>query len=165
MKKKINIVISWLLVISVLIIIFYFSSQNTKKSESVSNNIIDNTIGGVNNGEVLDKLETKYSKDTLTIFFRNLAHLIEYAALGFFMFNALFQSFKTKKRYIFLISLASIIVIGSIDEIVQGFSDRNSNLVDVGIDTTGGFIGIVGMVCFYYTILFIRNKFFKKAAN
>ena len=55
-----------------------------------------------------------------------------------------------------------IILVGTIDEIVQSFSDRNANIIDVGIDTTGGFFGITGMICFYYIILFIKNKFIKK---
>ena len=158
MKKKINIVVSWLFVACILTIIFYFSSQNSKKSESVSNSIINGTIGGVNNGEVLDKLENKYSKDLISAFFRNIGHLIEYAALGFFMYNAMFQSFKKKKIFIFIFSIFSIITIGAIDEIVQSFSDRNSNIIDVCIDTAGGFIGIIGMICIYYLFDHFKNR-------
>ena len=161
MKRKINIIFSWLLVVCVITMIFYFSSQNATKSENVSNTIIDGTIGGINNGQVLDKLEQKYTRDLLSVFIRNLGHLFEYAVLGFFMYNAVFITFKKKKNFTFIICIISFIFIGSLDEFIQSFSDRNGNFIDVCIDTAGGIIGSVGMMIFYYFIKLVKDAFYK----
>ena len=105
MKNKIKIIISWIVVALIVIAIFTLSSQDSKKSASVSDDFINNTIGSVNNGELLENLENKYTYDVLSGFIRNLGHLFEYAVLGFFTYNAIYLSVKKRKLIKFIFSI------------------------------------------------------------
>ena len=57
MKRTINIIVSWLLAACIVLLILYFSLQNSTQSSNLSSGVIDSTIGEIGNGEVLDKLK------------------------------------------------------------------------------------------------------------
>ncbi len=160
MKKtnKFAIIVSWILVIGIILLIFYFSSQNVKDSNNTSDNFISNTIGGINNGEVLDNLESKYTHDNLSQFIRNMAHFFEYSLLGLALFNALYLTLAKRKYVHWIISLISALVIAIIDEIHQGFVGRNSNALDVCIDFLGALLGASLLFVLYHLIEKHKNK-------
>lgn len=161
MKNKIKIIISWIVVALIVIAIFVLSSQDSKKSASVSDGFINNTIGSVNNGELLENLENKYTYDVLSGFIRNLGHLFEYAVLGFFTYNAIYLSVKKRKLIKFIFSIIFVVIIASLDELYQGLSDRVASFKDVGIDTIGGICGIIGMMFCFFVIKLIKQEFIK----
>ena len=161
MKNKIKIIISWIVVALIVIAIFVLSSQDSKKSASVSDGFINNTIGSVNNGELLENLENKYTYDVLSGFIRNLGHLFEYAVLGFFTYNAIYLSVKNRKLIKFIFSIIFVVIIASLDELYQGLSDRVASFKDVGIDTIGGICGIIGMMFCFFVIKLFKQEFFK----
>lgn len=164
MKKtnKLILITSWLLVIGAILVIFYFSSQNVKASNDTSDNFISNTIGGIGNGEVLENLENKYTRDSLSQFIRNMAHFFEYSILGIVLFNALYLTLD-KKRYIhWIISLVGALIIATSDEIYQGFVGRDSSIIDVGVDTLGALLGASFLLILYYLIEKFKNKRIKQ---
>lgn len=161
MKNKIKIIISWIVVALIVVAIFTLSSQDSKKSASVSDGFINNTIGSVNNGELLENLENKYTYDVLSGFIRNLGHLFEYTVLGFFTYNAIYLSVKKRKLIKFIFSIIFVVIIASLDELYQGLSDRVASYKDVGIDTIGGICGIIGMMFCFFVIKLIKQEFFK----
>ena len=165
MKKtnKLLIILSWILVILILIMIFNFSSQDSSTSNKVTEDFIQDTIGGIGGGEVLEKIEKTYSWDDFVVFIRKIGHSLEYAALGFSLFNALYLTFNLKKYLLLFITIGSTFVVAGCDEIYQSFSDRHGNFWDVCLDTVGAFVGaliILGM----YTLLerIIKKRKLKK---
>ena len=158
MKRTINIIVSWLLVACIVLLILYFSLQNSTQSSNLSSGVIDGTIGEIGNGEVLDKLKEKYTSDLLSGFIRKIGHLIEYGALGFFLYNAIKISTSKKKTLIFAICVISFIFMGSLDEFIQSLSDRNGNIKDVLIDICGGIIGVLCMMFLHHIINKIKYK-------
>ena len=133
MKKtnKLLIILSWILVILILIMIFNFSSQDSSTSNKVTEDFIQDTIGGIGGGEVLEKIEKTYSWDDFVVFIRKIGHFLEYAAVGFSLFNALYLTFNLKKYSLFFITIGSTFVVAGCDEIYQSFSDRHGNFWDV----------------------------------
>lgn len=161
MKSKLKIFLSWLFVIIVIIVIFSFSSQNADKSTSVSDGFIDNTLGSINNGQFLEKLENKYSYNTVSGYVRKLGHVFEYSVLGLFAYNAFNITFRKKRLVTIIYTTLFISFVAGLDELYQGLSDRTSSIKDVGIDTLGGIIGIFGMIFFYFVINLIKLEFDK----
>lgn len=107
-KKSLN----WLFVFLWLLVIFWFSTQPSLKSD----------------------LPTLW--DTI---FRKIAHMSEYFVLTYFFFQAIRDYISKNKRALFA-SLIFGIIIASLDEFYQTFiTGRTGSIIDVGIDTIGVF--------------------------
>ncbi len=75
---------------------------------------------------------------------RKLAHVTEYFALGLLLYRAIhgqFESLKLSHGIIYSLIIVLFCALG--DEYHQSFvATRTSSIVDVGIDTFGGFLGL-----------------------
>ena len=127
-------------------VIFCFSNQEADLSTRMSDGFIERTIGTVYkffdsdvSDDKLDLIKDKYSHPV-----RKMAHFTIYLILGLLVFN-----------YFRVIDISTIIcfIYACSDEIHQLFvAGRSCEFLDVMIDTTGSFIGIM---LFY----FIYRKF------
>lgn len=153
MKK----IIYSILFILMLIIIFMFSSQNGEESLNLTINGIDKVVNITNNKENIvdsnktsnnetniNKKENKESLiDKLIKPVRKSAHFIEFMILGIIT-SLLLKSFKIKNIYLILIALLFCFIYACTDEIHQLFViGRTSSFIDVLIDTSGSFTGIM----------------------
>lgn len=155
MKK----IIYSILFILMLIIIFMFSSQNGEESLNLTINGIDKVVNITNNKENIEnnnknnitnnetninKKENKESLiDKLIKPVRKSAHFIEFMILGIIT-SLLLKSFKIKNIYLIIISLLFCFIYACTDEIHQLFViGRTSSFIDVLIDTSGSFTGIM----------------------
>ena len=77
---------------------------------------------------------------------RKMAHVAEFAALAVVLW--LLREGSDKKRSGFTLGLA--VLVGAIDETLQIFSHRGSQLRDVAIDAVGALLGIVVMLLVAY---------------
>ena len=118
--------------ILVCIVIFLFSNQAGEESSKISNDLI----------------------------VRKMGHFSEYMILGFFSFSYLSNLFVKSSEFkdcrkTAITSLAFSVVYASSDEFHQTFVEgRDGNIVDVLIDGSGAFTGII-LSCMLY---FFRQK-------
>lgn len=149
MKKKIIKLFFFILLLLNLFLIFYMSFQNGEDSTNISSGFIDNTIGSINNGEVLDYLENKYTYDGIHAFFRKSAHFLEFFLLGFILsINLLINNKYSSKSILYII--VTIYIIATYDELFQGLNNRGVNFYDTLIDLLGG---LISTFLFYLIIL------------
>lgn len=153
--KTLKIIVSWLMVIATMLIIYSFSGETAQESTETSGGII----------EAILKLFLPNEKVTVDLIaklqhpIRKLAHFSIFALLGFTLANAFKITFKIKNIFNYLLSLASIIIYASTDELHQGFVDgRGPSFKDVLIDSFGGLTGIL----LFALMLFIFNKLITK---
>jgi len=149
MKKIINLT----LLIIWMIVIFLFSSADSKKSIATSDKVIDTgiTITESISGNKTSSESKEKTIDDLTVVVRKFAHFTEYVILGILMINCL-KDYNLKK--VILISIVLCILYASSDEIHQYFVGRTSSIFDVCIDSIGSLTGIFT----YKKIKFLSNK-------
>ena len=83
---------------------------------------------------ILDWFHINIDMDTLSLIIRKIAHFLEFFALGF----SIAKGWGMK----FFIHLSIILLIASLDESIQLFSNgRAFSVIDIGIDTCGGITG------------------------
>ncbi len=136
-KVKRNKIISWVLLISWMIVIFIFSNQTGDDSSSKSKFVIYlfNLMG-------LD-LESKFG-DMATFIVRKGAHMTEYFILYLFIYNVIRHYFSLRKRL--FLSLIFVFLYACTDEFHQLFiPGRAGAFKDVLIDTGGGMIALILM--------------------
>lgn len=149
MKQKIIICLSWITVISTMLMIFALSMQNAQTSSETSKSQIEvilNAIIGKEN--VTEELVASFQ-----VPMRKLAHFGVYMLLGFCLTNAFNVSFKLK--FVF-ISIFCGIAYSFFDEFfIQNISaGRGPSIIDVLIDSSGVAIGF-GL---YFLVLLINKK-------
>ena len=153
--KTLKIIVSWLMVIATMLIIYSFSGETAQESTETSGGII----------EAILKLFLPNEKVTVDLIarlqhpIRKLAHFSIFALLGFSLANAFKITFKIKLIFNYLLSLASVIIYASTDELHQGLIDgRGPSFKDVLIDSFGGLTGIL----VFALMLFIFSKLITK---
>lgn len=164
-KRKITVIISWLLVILWMCVIFWFSSMDTtesnNKSQKTINKAIETTIDTTNKIGITDKHPTEEKKTEvvkdLNMPLRKAMHASVYLILAILVMNALIVS-----NFKFLISLILGLIIcfgyACSDEYHQTFVGRTGQFSDVLIDTAGSVVGS----CFYGIGYLIYKKYRKK---
>ncbi|MBQ3149998.1 MAG: VanZ family protein [Clostridia bacterium] len=137
MKKRAVITLSWLLVIACMMTIFLLSSQTGENSAELS----DTVMGPV--GRLITFL---FGEEGHNIF-RKFAHFFEFAGLSFLLYNAFFQTKKSKKMSPYIPFFTSVIYAVS-DEVHQLFVDgRACRIFDIGVDTLGIVTGLAVFYC------------------
>ena len=127
-----------ILLISWMIIIFCFSNQNGVKSQGLSDNIINRVIDISNSN--MTKGDRKKIVSNVSFMVRKLAHFTEYLILGILIYLVLSVYGVSK---ILLFSILFVFIYACSDEIHQLFSfGRSAKVLDVFIDSIGGFSGI-----------------------
>lgn len=120
-------------------VIFAFSSSNGEESLEQSDEVIIKVV------DVVKSDATKEEKEVIvedyTFIVRKCAHFFEYLVLGVLTYN-LFVLICKKK--LILICLIFCFSYATSDEFHQYYvSERDGNIKDVLIDTTGSFMGIL----------------------
>ncbi len=142
--KTIYLIFSWLLVFVVLIFIFSLSAQDAEESKELSDSFVSKT---------LQFLEVYIDGELL----RKIAHMLEFTALSFTLYNGIFITWETKKTPIISLVLTVVCAIG--DEIHQIFvPGRAFQFSDILIDSAGAVIGIIGYLILYKIYLFIKGR-------
>ena len=142
-KKK---VLSWVLLISWLLIIFLFSNQTGSESASVSNGVLK---------IIEDITHIPLTSDLASFVIRKLAHFTEYAILGILCANLLKTYQKLTYKNLIWIFLCCALYAAS-DEFHQMFvGGRAPRLLDVAIDSCGSAVGILS---YFQIFLFQKNK-------
>jgi VanZ family protein len=138
-------------------VIFSVSNQEADDSTLLSDGFIENTIGNVYkviDNDVTDDnlilIKKKYSHPV-----RKMAHFTIYLILGLFVFNF----FKLFNFNAVVCSLLLCFLYACSDEVHQLFvMGRSCEFLDVLIDTTGSFIGIM-IYNFFYKKLIVNRVF------
>lgn len=147
-RRKLYVIISWVLVAAVMIFIFLMSSANGEKSSDMSNSL-------------LMKIIELTGLDISSHFIRKAAHFSEFAALSFLLSNAVFATFNTKKAPVIAFPLACVYAVT--DELHQLFSDgRACSVKDMLIDSSGA---LLGAIIFSLIILIYIKKIERKNDN
>ena len=97
---------------------------------------------------LLEFLFPNSTEETLIIYhgyIRKLAHLTEYAILAFWASRAFWNSsIKFLQTYWFIVSLALVFLVASVDEYNQSFNPlRTGSFYDVLLDVSGGLLMII----------------------
>lgn len=142
-NKKIYISVSAVLLISVMVLIFCLSAQNSAESTETSGfftELIASVFGKAVNEEII----------------RTLAHFCEFAVLGFLVSNLIF-SLKEQLKPLTCIVLSW--AYAWTDEIHQIFVDgRAFQLIDLTVDLGGIVLGTAMFGCFMLLFKKINNK-------
>ena len=129
-------VIAWLLFVSWLILIFYFSNQPGSISSDLSNNVLKTILNNlaISNFTVLAGI------------LRKLAHFSEYFILSFLTLN-LVKQYKVVSPYDFVLVMFFCFFYASSDEFHQLFiENRMASFLDVLLDYSGSllYLTIIG---------------------
>lgn len=146
-KRKITLIISWLLAGVCMAIIFSLSHQPSTESAELSTNVM-NLVG---------RIFTKFVEAIGHDNFRSLAHALEYCGLALLLFNAYYHTFLKPCA---LLSFASSVVYSLADEIHQIFIEgRAFQLVDLAIDAVGSLAGVAaGYIIYLFITKHLRGK-------
>lgn len=150
-KTILRIVFSWLLVLALCVGIFLLSAQNAEQSANLSANAVT----------PLFRLLTRMFGENGHVILRKIAHFSQFALLSFLLYNAFYQTRKTKRLSPVLPLLCGVLYAVS-DEVHQIFvPGRACMLMDMGIDSLGCLLGIL---CFFLLVRILsvigkkRNK-------
>lgn len=143
-KRKIYVVISWILVVICMGIIFSLSAQTGEESSELSDSFVR---------KILEMLGLTVDES----FMRSLAHCLEFMGLSVLIFNAVYATFETKITSV--IAFFGTVLYAITDEIHQIFvPDRAFQLSDILIDSTGALIGAVASLIILKIILLIKER-------
>lgn len=136
-------IIMWILVLSWMGLIFFFSSQPADESSTVSRGFVYEVIKFFDFSHKLPDSKIMKTAEDINGIIRKVAHFSIYAVLGFLLFYLIHEY--TAKKYIILSSSPIIALIYAIsDEFHQTFIDgRSGEIRDVLIDTSGAITGII----------------------
>lgn len=143
-KKNVKKIIYGIFVLIWMIIVFSFSNQNGKVSQS-SSDIITNSIVKICDDYFGINLQNNITDISFVV--RKLAHFSIYFMGGILIYNFL-NAFSIKKKYIIIFSIVWGVIYAMTDEMHQFFIDgRAAQIRDVIIDSCGLIVAI-----------FARNK-------
>lgn len=158
-KIKIYKIISWLLVITWMIVIFLFSNQVGDDSKVTSGNTIRKIITFFYHD--ISEVRLEEITEALQPFTRKLAHFTIYTIGGIVLYN-LNNTYKSERKNKILYSIIPGVMYATTDEIHQYFvPGRSCRIFDVFIDSLGVITGIL----IYLLILAIIKKVGRKEGN
>lgn len=161
-KKKIKITITIVAAIMLLFTytaIFLFSSSDGDTSGELSRRVTGAIISFAERVIGIDlpwnNTETVVIVDVAESPVRKLAHVIEYAIVGFLSYSIILCWRKSRKKSMVL-GVVIVVVSAAADEFHQYFvPGRFGSPIDVAIDTLGG---IIGMAIIYMIYKMFRKK-------
>ncbi len=169
-KDKKQIIMLWtargiliVLIIFWMVTIFGFSAENGEQSQSLSDRITIQVVHIMKpDYDLLSVKEQEIYFNQVSFYVRKTGHFGEYGILGF-LWICFLMTFK-RVRYFFrqgtiplLLATTVCMIYAMSDEIHQGFVDgRSPKVLDVIIDTAGGFFGALFLLLIW--LLFDRRK-------
>ena len=143
-RRKIYIIISWLLVVACMCFIFWMSGFNATESSGMSDSIIR-------------KILAVFGEEFSSFVVRKAAHMLEFCGLAMALFNAIHITFNKKATPI--IAFACTVLYAVTDEIHQLFVEgRACRIFDVFVDSFGAVIGIIISVIILKIIISIKKR-------
>lgn len=130
-----------MLIICITIIgfIFYNSSQSGASSNDRSRGVMQKII----ESDYISSSFHGVNKDKLNKLFRKCAHVAEYCLLAFIL-SVVFKILKVNNGKYTIHILFTVLLVAVLDEFYQMYiPGRNSNVLDVLIDFSGGVIGVI----------------------
>lgn len=152
-NKILNILIVIFVLLSLFIVGYIFSNsfdsveQSNEKSENISSKV----------QQVVDP-QKKIPQSEFHKYVRKGAHVTEFCALGFcvgMVFLLIF--YKTKKRFL-VTPFVFCAGVGAVDEYIQKFTARGSQISDVLIDIAGSVLGLAFVLAFSVLITLFANR-------
>ena len=140
--------VKWLLLISWMLIIFFFSAQTGEQS-SQSSGLVEQILS------IFSFIPHHIFGFELQLLIRKGAHFTEYFVLYLLIFNAIIDYQLLKKSLVY--SLIAVFIYACTDEIHQAFvPGRACTFIDVLVDTSGG---VLAMILIWITNqLQLKNK-------
>lgn len=172
-KNQIMIIVFSLAVILISAFVFYHSFKDNQSShvssgmisdiivpnetmnESVSDVIVDI---GKQMPDIQAGAEWVSPKDIVEAIIRKIAHIIEYAALGFAVMGLVLAVRAEYGRLFLGWAFFYVLAVAVTDEYIQSFSDRSSSIGDVLLDFSGALIGFAAVLLVYYVIVWIKRR-------
>ncbi len=145
-RQKYKLIILIALTVAVTAFIWNNSTSSIEESKEISGGIM-NFIKGI-----IDP-ENAINDDTFHVFIRKAAHFIEFFVLAALYFLIRENSEKFKEKLLLLSPFASLLT-AVIDEYIQSFTGRGTQVQDVLIDFAGALCGIA----FMSALLKIKHK-------
>lgn len=140
-KENIKKIVNIILVITWMIIVFWFSAQVGDDSSNISGNTLRKIITFLNSN--ISQVELERLVELLQPVIRKLAHYTMYTIGGFLIYNQQRQLKNSNKRKIIQSGIIGIMY-AITDEIHQLFvPGRSGRILDVGIDSLGVITGII----------------------
>ncbi len=159
-RKLVTTAILGLLLILLYIMIFYFSSQNSEASSSLSQGVTNKIVSFflcITKGHLTEENVLAFFSNGERIL-RKGAHFAEYAVMGILTYGILNCYLKRWSAYLF--AVIWVVVSAALDEWHQYYvPGRYASVYDVFIDTMGGMSGAF-LCCMI--ICFIQRKKQKK---
>lgn len=145
MMKKL---ILWILVVSCMGTIFFFSSQEASESRKVSSGLIKTFVRALDFNNKLNENQIDTISENLTFIVRKGAHFSIYAVLCIFL-ALLVKEYGIFGKWRFILSVLVCFLYACSDEFHQIFvSGRSGEIRDVIIDTCGAITGFLILLCF-----------------
>ena len=155
-RKPLFIVLTLIPLILISVVIFRFSAQSGERSTEVSNSVTVRLLSLVMDLSEFSDEELEELVVSLRHKVRKTAHVLEYAAFGFFL--ALHLSTWLKKMP-WLVGLGISALYGLSDELHQYFvGERMMQLKDVGFDLFGAALGIGAFTLLCLAVRRLRSK-------
>ena len=127
--------VKWLLLISWMLIIFFFSAQTGEQS-SQSSGLVEQLLS------IFSFIPDHVFGFELQLLIRKGAHFTEYFVLYLLIFNAIIDYQLLKKSLVY--SLIAVFIYACTDEIHQAFvPGRVCAFIDVLVDTSGGLVAMI----------------------
>lgn len=143
-------VLSCIIVVAVMTLIFFFSSETADNSTETSMGVTEKIVEIAT--AVTGNREPKPNPDTVQVIVRKTAHFSLYFWLSLFSANACAIILgKNKKRVFYVLAFCLLYAIS--DEFHQYFvPGRTAKVLDVGIDFIGSVIGYIvfGVICRFW---------------
>lgn len=141
-KRKIYVIVSWVLALAVMVFIFSMSAANASESSEMSSSL-------------LLKITELTGIELSSYFVRKAAHFSEFAMLSFLLTNAIFATFQNKKAGVFAFPCTCLYAVT--DELHQLFSDgRACSVRDMLIDSAGALLGAV--IFSFIILIYIKHS-------
>lgn len=156
--KKYARFIPYITTLSVMIVIFLFSSENAEESAESSSGFIQFIVDIFNN--IFNTEHSVTTTKSIEHFVRKTAHFCIYGLLGFNAYWLFLWNCKnTPKHLILIFSVILSFIYACSDEIHQLFSPgRSGSFGDVLLDTTGAFCGALMLMAIISIYIYFKEK-------
>ncbi len=157
--RTVSAAVCWALTVTWMVLIFLMSAQPAEESSAVSGGITETIVSILTPGfESLSEAEQQALVEAWHEPVRKLAHLTEYAVLGWLLTASLYLTdIPMKASAISAVGISFLYAIS--DEWHQSFvEERGPGVGDVVIDLAGAMLGVAALIVLYLAIRHAYRK-------
>ena len=141
--------ILWLLILSNAALIFYFSSETAEESSQTSGRVVETVVKlAVNDFDKLPPAQKEQVIARYQIPVRKMAHVLEFALLGFLLSLTLAQYPLRLALRVPLVLLIALVIAVFDESFQRGVLGRGPAFTDLGYDMLGAVFGSVAAMVF-----------------